>query len=594
MSEGLVGRRRAAWRVVSACLLSAAAAGVARADTQSGELTPTDALSRVRINRRADYYLLQGAGATTITLTGFDAYMYLYDQDLKQLDKDDDLAGNKGALLKVTLQSGRKYYVEATSYGAGVHSKYTLTSTLGTLTPTPDPWAGAPAPAKPRIVLLLHGMNTHYTTWNKFIESLPVNAQNKRPSMQRIFQGTRLGSVDKPVADKDGVLYYAVDFGYYDSSDGRVGAEPDAVSAILPLRSTAGCGDFAPVVKLGQEVNDAIENLRANLYPDMEIALVCHSRGGLAARAFLQSGAANIKYVVAMATVGSPHHGSPLARIYEYLTKNPRPVGTFIGIRDPRTGSSSMPSTGDGTTVKESLTTADAKSRLRPTCRADYYKLTTNRAGALDVVMTGADTCVAVYDSAWGTPQQHAGGATSRVQRPVKPSQTYYIEATTTKDGTVGAYTMTIGDGATWKEVKQLGPGSLLWSLDFGVDVRRPTIGDLAIGSAALASLNKAMPTNVKCGSVFVRGKRLGALYGLGGIEYDAYGGMSKAAQDHILGPGRTRESYDGDGIVPADSQVFPDASSSRPSTSSLYHIQEPGKSAADLKAALQQLGWWR
>ena len=57
-----------------------------------------------------------------------------------------------------------------------------------------------------------------------------------------------------------------------------------------------------------------------------ETVLVAHSRGGLAARAFLQQRADfPLKAsVVGLLTTGAPHRGTRLGRIYKYLEAHPR------------------------------------------------------------------------------------------------------------------------------------------------------------------------------------------------------------------------------------------------------------------------------
>jgi hypothetical protein len=105
-------------------------------------LTSSDAPSHARSTSYADYYRLAGSGPTTITMTGFDTYLYLYDDQLRLITSDDDGAGNLGSRITYTLVTGRTYYVEATSYSPWVTGSYQMTVTGASLTPTSNPWSG--------------------------------------------------------------------------------------------------------------------------------------------------------------------------------------------------------------------------------------------------------------------------------------------------------------------------------------------------------------------------------------------------------------------------------------------------------------------
>jgi pimeloyl-ACP methyl ester carboxylesterase len=175
-----------------------------------------------------------------------------------------------------------------------------------------------------RIVLLLHGMNSNPLAWNNFVTS-------RAATLGEIWTGV-LPTI-APVPDSKGVMYYAINFGAFDYNFGRPGLdgctaatdpnrEPDNPS-IIDTR-----GDYSTFDQLGTEVDQAIVGL-LNRFPSAQIFLVGHSRGGLAARAFLQNQSfSNVSNsVVALLTIGTPHIGSPLGRIYEFLTNNPRSSG---------------------------------------------------------------------------------------------------------------------------------------------------------------------------------------------------------------------------------------------------------------------------
>jgi pimeloyl-ACP methyl ester carboxylesterase len=183
-----------------------------------------------------------------------------------------------------------------------------------------------------RVVLLLHGMNSSETTWNDFVAD-----ESKITDCPTIALGVIEGGV-LPPATLPSLGCYRLRFGQFDTLGGRVGLE--GVRATGPTR-----GDFSTFEQLGQEVKysiAAILNAYRTAYQDayaVRIALVGHSRGGLAARAFLQKpeNSEEKQSVVALLTTGTPHLGSPLGRVYRYLQQNcvtsngSRKESTFLG-----------------------------------------------------------------------------------------------------------------------------------------------------------------------------------------------------------------------------------------------------------------------
>lgn len=173
--------------------------------------------------------------------------------------------------------------------------------------------------AEATVVLLLHGMNSSELTWNDYVDLEPVLAEltDKCPT---IALGVVEGGAQLP-ASPPAMGCYRLRFGGYDALSGRIGVE--GIRAEGP-RS----GDFSTFEQLGNEVGEAISTIRyayGRAYPevDVKITLVGHSRGGLAARAFLQQGADSPEKqsVVALLTTGTPHYGSPLGRVYQYLQR---------------------------------------------------------------------------------------------------------------------------------------------------------------------------------------------------------------------------------------------------------------------------------
>jgi pimeloyl-ACP methyl ester carboxylesterase len=176
---------------------------------------------------------------------------------------------------------------------------------------------------QPRVVLLLHGMNSDpIAAWKSFVEDVSYFPPFGRPTVPTIYGGAVQGN-EAPSLDKRQVRYYRVKFGSYDKAAGRQGLEQ------LPSKSNNGDGgDFTSFFggsSLATEVADAVKAIRLK-HSNAVVTLVGHSRGGIAGRAFLQSDGANDERasIVGLLTVGTPHAGSPLGRLYTYLESHPR------------------------------------------------------------------------------------------------------------------------------------------------------------------------------------------------------------------------------------------------------------------------------
>ncbi len=168
-------------------------------------------------------------------------------------------------------------------------------------------------------LLLLHGMNSDELTWNTYLE------QDERFDITTcpvVFGGVLEDPYMLSAQTTPPTLgCFRVRFGAYDATSRRVGLEN--LTATSPEK-----GDFSSFETLGKEVAEAVtalQNAYRRYYGDnveLKIALVGHSRGGLAARAFLQSDNVDnsIKSAIAaFLTTGTPHNGSPLGRVYSYL-----------------------------------------------------------------------------------------------------------------------------------------------------------------------------------------------------------------------------------------------------------------------------------
>ena len=167
--------------------------------------------------------------------------------------------------------------------------------------------ATAQEPAK--VLLLLHGMNSSPDTWNDFV------ALRFNNSCAIIANGVL---TDNSTPNPQGVRCYRVRFGSFDLRSGRVGLE--GIKA-----TSSSSGDFSSFRDLGREVRRAVRGI-LDRHGNAETVLVAHSRGGLAARVFLQQRAGSrVKAsVIGLLTTGAPHRGTQLGRIYKYLEAHPR------------------------------------------------------------------------------------------------------------------------------------------------------------------------------------------------------------------------------------------------------------------------------
>lgn len=174
-----------------------------------------------------------------------------------------------------------------------------------------------------RVLLFLHGMNSEPFKWNDAVSSLSQGDADK----PAIIHGGVFENGDS-TQDRWGIYHYAVRFGSRDaaSASARHGLE-NAASAI---GEHGASGDFTTFANLGAEVSDAITHLISHYQRknggSVKVALVGHSRGGLAGRALLgyHPTSQASQAVVALLTLGTPHKGSALGRIYSYLQANPR------------------------------------------------------------------------------------------------------------------------------------------------------------------------------------------------------------------------------------------------------------------------------
>jgi hypothetical protein len=99
-----------------------------------------------------------------------------------------------------------------------------------------------------------------------------------------------------------------------------------------------GCsGDYSDFNQLGDEVEYAVKRIAKILnfddFYNVKFILLGHSRGGLAARAFLQSNSKFVNNISGLITIGTPHLGTKLGKIYEYM-KSCYPVDSHVPLTE--------------------------------------------------------------------------------------------------------------------------------------------------------------------------------------------------------------------------------------------------------------------
>ncbi|MCP4325770.1 MAG: hypothetical protein GY787_28830, partial [Alteromonadales bacterium] len=165
-----------------------------------------------------------------------------------------------------------------------------------------------------KAMLLLHGLASSPDTWNSMIND------------DSFFNGQcqTLTTDKKPLAvmaaNSDGISCFNLEFGAFDRGTGYSATGLDN----KVCNNINGCdGDYTTFEGLGFEVETAITRIVEHLGQDTEIFMLGHSRGGLAARSYLQNTQTKNKALVkGFATTGTPHQGSPLGRFYQYMHDN--------------------------------------------------------------------------------------------------------------------------------------------------------------------------------------------------------------------------------------------------------------------------------
>jgi pimeloyl-ACP methyl ester carboxylesterase len=176
---------------------------------------------------------------------------------------------------------------------------------------------GVGVPTHPdRILVLLHGINSDSSTWDALVARLGVSDNTYCPTLTPETSDVGHAQMAR------GVYCYRLNFGFYDS--GRMGLEGSR-DPLVACNAPAGCkGDYSIFDELGDEIYLKLRDIGSKHGQGTEIVLIGHSRGGLAARAFLQNYPVEETYynVVGLITLGTPHAGSRLARFYNYLAQH--------------------------------------------------------------------------------------------------------------------------------------------------------------------------------------------------------------------------------------------------------------------------------
>lgn len=172
-----------------------------------------------------------------------------------------------------------------------------------------------------KTVLLLHGLASNTKTWDAIVNDDSF-FNNKCQTLN--LSTTPLTATD---VNNDGISCFNLEFGSYDRSSpfSAIGLDNKTCD------NASGCnGDYTTFNGLGLEVESAIGRIIEHLGPETDILLFGHSRGGLAARSYLQNQDTKYKsQVKGLATTGTPHQGSPLGRFYQYMQDNCVPKSTY-------------------------------------------------------------------------------------------------------------------------------------------------------------------------------------------------------------------------------------------------------------------------
>jgi len=253
-----------------------------------------------------DYFKLTlvKAGKLTVFSSGStDTYGDLLNAGGGTIASNDDSGAGHNFRISATVPAGT-YYIKLRGYGWWTSGNYQLATNF---VADKDP--------KQNIVLLLHGLSSNADTWKDLVDrtyngDCPIVTSTQQISASPYTAASKC---------------YRLDFGARDYL-GETGLLDQECSG------TSNCsGDFSTFDSLGIEVQETVSHLMTAYADGINVILVGHSRGGLAARAFLQDSLADYEKssIVGLITTGTPHGGSPLGRMYNYMKENCYPYADF-------------------------------------------------------------------------------------------------------------------------------------------------------------------------------------------------------------------------------------------------------------------------
>jgi hypothetical protein len=206
----------------------------------------------------------------------FDSFLYLTDSRFNFISSDDNSGQGFGARITETLDAGDYVVIAAARNGAT--GKFTLSSGSGA---TPE--------AAGTVYLLLHGLNSDPGTWDRFV-------QDAMAGDCPVLTDEVIRNAGAPVSRCYRYAFGATSSGGFDWAH----------------------GDGFTYAELGTAVGAAVDYIRGVANP-LNLILAGHSRGGLAARAYLQTLKAPQPIRFGLLTIGTPHQGSPFGRIGAWL-----------------------------------------------------------------------------------------------------------------------------------------------------------------------------------------------------------------------------------------------------------------------------------
>lgn len=174
-----------------------------------------------------------------------------------------------------------------------------------------------------KVMLLLHGLASDPETWDAMVNDDSFFNGN----CQTLTIDNDNDNLSDVEINNDGISCFNLEFGSLDrySDFSAAGLDKKICNSAL------GCnGDYTTFEGLGYEVDAAIGRIVEKLGQDIEVFMFGHSRGGLAARSYLQNEElTNRSLIKGFATTGTPHQGSPLGRFYQYMHDNCIPKSVY-------------------------------------------------------------------------------------------------------------------------------------------------------------------------------------------------------------------------------------------------------------------------